>query len=95
MKAARTARRRAGLLATGLAVSLTLAACGSGGTDSGDTPIVGLITKTDTNSFFGSAASGGKSRMFSVTITSARPRTAAARTCRSFGSFVLAAINDL
>ncbi|MGQ0574141.1 MAG: sugar ABC transporter substrate-binding protein [Pseudonocardia sp.] len=53
----RTARR-AGLVAAGLATSLVLAACGSGGDpgaasgSGGETPIVGLITKTDTNPFF-------------------------------------------
>ncbi|MGD9531001.1 sugar ABC transporter substrate-binding protein [Pseudonocardia sp.] len=45
--------RRAGVLAAGLATSLVLAACGSGGSgDSADQPVVGLITKTDTNPFF-------------------------------------------
>lgn len=48
--------RRAGLLAVGLSASLVLAACGSGGSggsaDPTETPIVGLITKTDTNPFF-------------------------------------------
>ena len=52
------ARRGAGLLAAGLAAALTLTACGddSGGGagegGGGDKPIVGLITKTDTNPFF-------------------------------------------
>jgi len=46
--------RRAGLLAAGLAVSLSLAACGGGSASSGagEKPLVGLITKTDTNPFF-------------------------------------------
>ncbi|MGH3565157.1 MAG: sugar ABC transporter substrate-binding protein [Pseudonocardia sp.] len=46
--------RRAGLLAAGLAVSLSLTACGGGsaGGGAGEQPIVGLITKTDTNPFF-------------------------------------------
>jgi len=50
-----TNRRRAGLLAASIAVTLTLAACGSdgnSGSGSSDKPIVGLITKTDTNPFF-------------------------------------------
>jgi fructose transport system substrate-binding protein len=48
--------RRVGLLALSLATALALAACGddgdSGGGGGGDQPIVGLITKTDTNPFF-------------------------------------------
>src|SRR3954452_25236353 len=58
--------RRAAVLATGLTASLVLTACGGGGGSSsgsgasggasaapaGDQPIVGLITKTDTNPFF-------------------------------------------
>ena len=51
--------RRAAVIATGLTASLVLAACGGGGSSgsggsgaSGDQPIVGLITKTDTNPFF-------------------------------------------
>ena len=55
--------RRAAVLATGLTASLVLAACGGGGGStgaapsagsggSGDQPVVGLITKTDTNPFF-------------------------------------------
>jgi fructose transport system substrate-binding protein len=54
-----TARRRVGLLATAAAVTLSLAACGGGAAPAtgGDAataeqPIVGLITKTDTNPFF-------------------------------------------
>jgi fructose transport system substrate-binding protein len=57
-------RRRAAVVATGLTATLVLAACGGGGSSSGssgpsgsaaasgDQPIVGLITKTDTNPFF-------------------------------------------
>ncbi len=57
-------RRRAAVLATGLTATLALAACGGGdsgpapaaaggsGGGSGDQPVVGLITKTDTNPFF-------------------------------------------
>jgi len=57
MNRAATARRRAGALAAALAATLTLAACGDdsgggGGGGGGDKPIVGLITKTDTNPFF-------------------------------------------
>ena len=55
--------RRAAALATGLTATLLLAACGGGSSSgaggsggsaapSGDQPIVGLITKTDTNPFF-------------------------------------------
>ncbi|MGH3616134.1 MAG: hypothetical protein ACRDRK_26785, partial [Pseudonocardia sp.] len=46
--------RRTSLLAASLAVSLSLAACGGGsaGNGAGEKPIVGLITKTDTNPFF-------------------------------------------
>jgi fructose transport system substrate-binding protein len=56
-----TTRRRLGVLGTGFAVVLTLAACGgddagsSGSTGDGgggDKEVVGLITKTDTNPFF-------------------------------------------
>jgi fructose transport system substrate-binding protein len=51
------ARRGAALLAAGVVAALTLAACGgdSGGSSGGGggaKPIVGLITKTDTNPFF-------------------------------------------
>jgi fructose transport system substrate-binding protein len=54
MNQARTARRRAATLATGMVAALALAACGGGdsGGGSGNPPIVGLITKTDTNPFF-------------------------------------------
>ena len=51
-----TGSRRAGMLAVALTATLALAACGDDGGDSGggggDKPIVGLITKTDTNPFF-------------------------------------------
>ncbi|MFL6129345.1 MAG: substrate-binding domain-containing protein, partial [Mycobacteriales bacterium] len=52
-----TCGRRAGLLALSLTAALALAACGDdsasgGGGGGGDQPIVGLITKTDTNPFF-------------------------------------------
>jgi fructose transport system substrate-binding protein len=59
MNQARTARRRAVTLATGMMTALALTACGggssapaSGGGGGGEKPIVGLITKTDTNPFF-------------------------------------------
>src|SRR3954463_6581917 len=47
--------RRTALLAAGAVASLLLAGCGSGGdsgSGGGEKPIVGLITKTDTNPFF-------------------------------------------
>jgi fructose transport system substrate-binding protein len=46
--------RRTALLAVGAIASLALAGCGgsSGGSGGDDKPIVGLITKTDTNPFF-------------------------------------------
>ena len=49
--------RGAGVLAMASVVALALAACGGGSADSGssgsgDKPIIGLITKTDTNPFF-------------------------------------------
>jgi fructose transport system substrate-binding protein len=55
-----TARRRVAALATAAAAALALTACGDGGGGTtagsggggGDRPIVGLITKTDTNPFF-------------------------------------------
>ena len=54
MNQTRTVRRRVLALATGLLAAASLAACGDGGTaaSGGDRPIVGLITKTDTNPFF-------------------------------------------
>jgi fructose transport system substrate-binding protein len=47
-----TPTRRVALLAAVAALALPLAACGSSAGASGDKPIVGLITKTDTNPFF-------------------------------------------
>src|SRR5918992_3395286 len=49
-----TAGRKAVAVAAGMAAALTLAACGDGGgaAGGGGQPIVGLITKTDTNPFF-------------------------------------------
>ncbi len=62
MNQAGTRRRRAAAVATGAVAALALSACGggdsgaapSGGSGGGDgeKPIVGLITKTDTNPFF-------------------------------------------
>jgi fructose transport system substrate-binding protein len=56
MNKAGTARRRATALTVGAVAALALTACGggaeSGGGGGGDKPIVGLITKTDTNPFF-------------------------------------------
>jgi fructose transport system substrate-binding protein len=62
MNHAGTARRRATALAIGAAAALALTACGGGGSapsgggggggGGGGKPIVGLITKTDTNPFF-------------------------------------------
>lgn len=56
MNQAGTARRRATGLAIGAVAALALTACGGGGEagggGGGDKPIVGLITKTDTNPFF-------------------------------------------
>ena len=55
--------RRAGLLAAGLSASLVLAACGSGSSgDSADQPVVGLITKTDTNPFFVKMREGAEAK---------------------------------
>ena len=59
-----TSRRRVGVLATGIAAALVLTACGgdAGGSGaSGDKPIVGLITKTDTNPFFVKMKEGAQS----------------------------------
>jgi fructose transport system substrate-binding protein len=59
VKPARTSRQRVSALAAGVAAALALSACGGGDGEteggeaaSGDQPIVGLITKTDTNPFF-------------------------------------------
>ncbi|WP_214407978.1 sugar ABC transporter substrate-binding protein [Pseudonocardia lacus] len=53
MRNARTALRRGGALAAGLLAAAALTACGGdSGAGGGDRPIVGLITKTDTNPFF-------------------------------------------
>ncbi len=55
MNKAGRARRRATSLAIGAVAALTLTACGGGsgeGGSGGDRPIVGLITKTETNPFF-------------------------------------------
>jgi fructose transport system substrate-binding protein len=50
---ASTTRRRLAALATVAVATVSLAACGGGGdSGSGDKPVVGLITKTDTNPFF-------------------------------------------
>ncbi len=52
-----TTRRKAAVIATGAVAALALTACGGGSSTpaaggGGDKPIVGLITKTDTNPFF-------------------------------------------
>ncbi len=52
-----SSRRTTALVSLGAAAALALAGCGgsssgSGGSSGGDKPIVGLITKTDTNPFF-------------------------------------------
>jgi fructose transport system substrate-binding protein len=59
MSTARTALRRSGALLTGLLAATALTACGgdsgtggTGGGGGGERPVVGLITKTDTNPFF-------------------------------------------
>jgi len=59
MNQAWTNRKKAATLATGMVAALALSGCGggdsgaaSGGGGGGDKPIVGLITKTDTNPFF-------------------------------------------
>lgn len=49
MNQVRTTRRTVAVLAAGTLAALSLVACGG---DSGGKPIVGLITKTDTNPFF-------------------------------------------
>jgi fructose transport system substrate-binding protein len=49
MNQVRTTRRTVAVLAVGALAALSLVACGG---DSGGRPIVGLITKTDTNPFF-------------------------------------------
>jgi fructose transport system substrate-binding protein len=60
-----TSRRRTAVLATGFVAALALTACGgdggAGSGASGDTPIVGLITKTDTNPFFVKMKEGAQS----------------------------------
>src|SRR5918992_770969 len=58
-----TAGRKAVAVAAGMAAALTLAACGDGGgaAGGGDRPIVGLITKTDTNPFFVKMKEGAQS----------------------------------
>ncbi len=64
-----TAGRKAVAVAAGMAAALTLAACGGGdgggtaggGGGGGDQPIVGLITKTDTNPFFVKMKEGAQS----------------------------------
>ncbi|MEU4693065.1 substrate-binding domain-containing protein [Actinoplanes sp. NPDC023714] len=45
-------RNRSKVLKAGCALFLIIAAAGCGGDDAGDQPVVGLITKTDTNPFF-------------------------------------------
>ena len=60
MNEAWTTRRKAAVIATGAVAALALSACGGGsatpaaggGGGSTDKPIVGLVTKTDTNPFF-------------------------------------------
>jgi fructose transport system substrate-binding protein len=58
MNEAWTTRRKAAVIATGAVAALALTACGGGsstpaaGGSGGEKPIVGLITKTDTNPFF-------------------------------------------
>ena len=66
MNDARRTRRRVGALATGVLAALTLTACGgdsgsAAGGGSGEKPIVGLITKTDTNPFFVKMKEGAQS----------------------------------
>jgi len=62
-----SAGRKAAALAAGMAAALALTACGSesgsagGGGGGGDQPIVGLITKTDTNPFFVKMKEGAQS----------------------------------
>ena len=62
-----SAGRKAAALAAGMAAALALTACGGesgstgGGGGGGDQPIVGLITKTDTNPFFVKMKEGAQS----------------------------------
>ena len=71
MKNALTVRRAAGLLAAGMAATLALAGCADSGASGsgGGKPIVGLITKTDTNPFFVKMKEGAQKAADSAGVT--------------------------
>jgi len=73
MNQAWTARRKAGVLAVGMAAALAVAACGGnsggGSSSSGGKPIVGLITKTDTNPFFVKMKEGAQKAADAQSVT--------------------------
>jgi fructose transport system substrate-binding protein len=79
MNQAWTTRRKASVIATGAVAALALTACGGGSSTgstgatgaapSGDKPIVGLITKTDTNPFFVKMKEGAQKAADSAGVT--------------------------
>jgi fructose transport system substrate-binding protein len=75
MNEARTTRLRVGVIATGAVAALALTACGGGSTPAasggggGEKPIVGLITKTDTNPFFVKMKEGAQKAADSAGVT--------------------------
>jgi fructose transport system substrate-binding protein len=74
MNEAWTTRRKAAVIATGAVAALALTACGGGSSTpaaggSTDKPIVGLITKTDTNPFFVKMKEGAQKAADSAGVT--------------------------